>query len=106
MTVAKKEKTKYRYVVVSVYNENDGCRELVHFESSWKTPDAAFRAASRLARLVFDSAKRGRLVHKDVDFEDVYEKVDNGERGLFMDWGYDPVDGMALERIRVAKMEE
>lgn len=102
---------KTLYVVAGVYNDGDGSCELVSNALWYPTLDEAKKRAEEWARDLYDEWKCENFMRtlkdnmQEVQFEDVWEKVDNRDPE-FMDWGFDPVEdwGVSSVRIRVFKV--
>ena len=98
------------YVVAGVYNGGDGGMELVSSALWYDTLEEAKKRAFEWAHDLYDKWKCENFMQtlkdnmQEVQFGDVWEKVDNGDPE-FMDWGFDPVEdrGVSSVRIRVFK---
>lgn len=89
------------WVVASIYNENDGCYELVENAIWFNTEKKAKQAAEERVRHIYEEVL-GNQPSGELPFDMVFEKVDNKDPE-FMDWGWDPVDGSCCVRVRVFK---
>ena len=96
-------KNKYinKYAVVTVYNDGDGAQPLVHVEDVFCCISAAKKFAREVAQEMLKTYNDAMDKENRLKFKDVWEKVDNKEDDEFLDWGYDPIDGMLCWRVRV-----
>lgn len=97
----KKDRYINKYAVISVYNEGDGAQPLVHVEDVFCCISAAKKFAKEVAQDMLDTYNSGMDKEDRLKFKDVWEKVDNKEDDEFLDWGYDPIDGIICWRVRV-----
>ena len=97
----KKDKYINKYAVITVYNEGDGAQPLVHVEDVFCCISAAKKFAKEVAQDMLKTYNNGMDEENRLKFKDVWEKVDNKEDDEFLDWGYDPIDGMICWRVRV-----
>ena len=96
-------KSKYinKYAVVTIYNEGDGCQQLVHVEDVFCCISAAKKFAKEVAQDMLKTYNSGMDKEDRLKFNDVWEKVDNKEDDEFLDWGYDPIEDTICWRVRV-----
>ena len=97
----KKDKRINKYAVISVYNEGDGTMPLAHVEDVFCCISAAKKFAKEVAQDMLKTYNNGMDKENRLRFKDVWEKVDNHEEDEFLDWGYDPIDGIICWRVRV-----
>lgn len=97
----KKDRYINKYAVVTIYNEGDGAQPLVHVEDVFCCISAAKKFAKEVAQEMLKTYNNGMDKENRLRFKDVWEKVDNKEDDEFLDWGYDPIDGMICWRVRV-----
>lgn len=99
----KKDRYINKYAVITVYNEGDGAQPLVHVEDTFCCISAAKKFAKEVAQDMLDTfnGPKDDPERSNYKFKDVWEKVDNKEDDEFLDWGYDPIDGMICWRVRV-----
>jgi acyl-ACP thioesterase len=90
-----------KYAVVAIYNEGDGAQPLVHVEDVFCCISAAKKFAKEVAQDMLKTYNNGMDKENRLRFKDVWEKVDNREEDEFLDWGYDPIDGIICWRVRV-----
>lgn len=97
----KKDNRINKYAVITVYNEGDGAQPLVHVEDVFCCISAAKKLAKEVAQDMLKTYNSGMDKENRLRFKDVWEKVDNKEDDEFLDWGYDPIDGIICWRVRV-----
>lgn len=97
----KKDNRINKYAVITVYNEGNGAQPLVHVEDVFCCISAAKKFAKEVAQEMLKTYNGGMDKENRLRFKDVWEKVDNKEDDEFLDWGYDPIDGMICWRVRV-----
>lgn len=97
----KKDKHINKYAVIAVYNEGDGAMPLIRVEDVFCCISAAKKFAKEVAQNMLDTYNYGMDKENRLKFKDVWEKVDNKEDDEFLDWGYDPIDGIICWRVRV-----
>jgi hypothetical protein len=97
----KKDRYINKYAVVTIYNEGDGAQPLVHVEDVFCCISAAKKFAKEVAQDMLKTYNNGMDKENRLRFKDVWEKVDNREEDEFLDWGYDPIDGIICWRVRV-----
>lgn len=97
----KKDRYINKYAVVVIYNEGDGAQPLVHVEDVFCCISAAKKFAKEVAQDMLKTYNNGMDKENRLRFKDVWEKVDNKEDDEFLDWGYDPIDGIICWRVRV-----
>lgn len=102
MKTKTKTRRKRKWAVVAVYSGGDGFRPLVELVDTFSSVERAKKAATELAHEIYEETCRPDL---DGSFDEKWCKVDNKDP-MFMDWGFDPVDDIILERIRVVNYEE
>lgn len=92
-----KEKTKTRYAVIGIYNDDDNFCPLVIFCRVVGT----LAEAKRIAR---QTAENERVADgRDIPFDEAWESVSDPYNE---DWGFDPIDNkVASLRIRVVRIE-
>lgn len=90
-----------KYAVVTVYNDGDGAQPLVHVEDVFGCISAAKKFAREVAQEMLKTYNDAMDKENRLKFKDVWEKVDNREEDEFLDWGYDPIDGILCWRVRV-----
>lgn len=95
-------RTINKYAVATVYNEGDGAQPLVHLEDTFGCISAAKKCARDVAEEMLSTYNEGLPKNERLKFKDVWEQVDNREEDEFLDWGYDPIDGVICWRVRVA----
>ena len=96
-------KSKYinKYAVVAIYNDDDGAQPLVHVDDVFCCISAAKKFAKEVAQEMLKTYNDAMDKENRLKFKDVWEKVDNREEDEFLDWGYDPIDGILCWRVRV-----
>lgn len=97
----KKDRYINKYAVVTIYNDGDGAQPLVHVEDVFCCISAAKKFAREVAQEMLKTYNDAMDKENRLKFKDVWEKVDNHEEDEFLDWGYDPIDGMICWRVRV-----
>lgn len=97
-------KSKYinKYAVVTIYNDGDGAQPLVRVDDVFCCISAAKKFAKEVAQEMLKTYNDAMDKENRLKFKDVWEKVDNREEDEFLDWGYDPIDGILCWRVRVA----
>ena len=94
-------RTINKYAVVTVYNEGDGAKPLAHLEDVFERISDAKKCARDVAKDMLATYNNGMDKENQLKFKDAWEQVDNREEDEFLDWGYDPIDGMICWRVRV-----
>ena len=97
----KKDRYINKYAVVTVYNDGDGAQPLVHLEDVFCCISAAKKFAREVAQEMLKTYNDAMDKENRLKFKDVWEQVDNREEDEFLDWGYDPIDGIVCWRVRV-----
>ena len=97
----KKTSLRNRWAVLQIYNEYDGAQPLVHVIDVFDCKETAVQCARESAQEILDEYN-GFGPHKtDYKFDDVWEKVDNGEGDEWQDLGWDPIEDSVCWRLRV-----